>query len=260
MNMKPDGASLRSLPPEGARPALGRPGVGPTAEHEFEAAHGLPEPLPAGERILWQGAPDFKVMAERCFHVRTFAIYFAVILLIRSATVAAQGGSASEALVAALWLAPAAALALALLALMAWLTSRTTVYTITDRRVVMRVGIVLTVTFNLPFSRIESAAVNLRHGQAGDIALTTTRSDQIAYVHLWPHARPWHVRRTEPALRCIADADAVSRILSRAWRAARGADAAPPESQVAAPVRPATLPSFAPAMRRIEPDAGLAAH
>jgi len=249
--------SLRSLPPEGARPG----GAGPSAEHEFEAAHGLPEPLPAGERILWQGAPDFKVMAERCFHVRTFAIYFAVILLIRAATVAAQGGSASEAIVAALWLAPAAALALALLILMAWLTSRTAVYTITDRRVVMRVGIVLTVTFNLPFSRIESAAVNLKHGPAGDIALTTMRSDQIAYVHLWPHARPWHVKRTEPAFRCIADAESVSRILSEAWRVARGADAAPPETQVAAPLpRPATLPSFAPAMRRIDPGGGLAAH
>jgi hypothetical protein len=68
------------------------------------------------------------------------------------------------------------------------------------------------------------------------------------------------VKRTKPALRCIADAEAVSRILSEAWRAARGADAAPPETQVAAPARPATVPSFAPAMRRIEPGAGLAAH
>ena len=29
--MKPDGASLRSLPPEGTRPALGRPGGQPDA-------------------------------------------------------------------------------------------------------------------------------------------------------------------------------------------------------------------------------------
>jgi len=27
--MRPDGASLRSLPPEGARPGLGRPGARP---------------------------------------------------------------------------------------------------------------------------------------------------------------------------------------------------------------------------------------
>ena len=34
--------------------------------------------------------------------------------------------------------------------MLAWLTSRNTVYTITNKRVVMRIGIVLSVTFNLP--------------------------------------------------------------------------------------------------------------
>ncbi|MEY3475503.1 MAG: hypothetical protein RL087_1961, partial [Pseudomonadota bacterium] len=29
-------------------------------EHEFEAAPGLPAPLPVGERILWQGAPQWR--------------------------------------------------------------------------------------------------------------------------------------------------------------------------------------------------------
>ncbi len=40
---------------------------------------------------------------------------------------------------------------------MAWLSARSTVYTLTDRRMVMRMGIVLTVTFNLPFKRIAAA-------------------------------------------------------------------------------------------------------
>ena len=31
LSMRPDGASLRSLPPEGARPGLGRPGARPAA-------------------------------------------------------------------------------------------------------------------------------------------------------------------------------------------------------------------------------------
>lgn len=257
MSMSPS-PSLRAVPADAAR----RPGIASSAEHEFEAAHGLPEALPAGERILWQGAPDFKVMAERCFHVRTFAIYFAVILLVRAATVAAQGGSAADALIAVLWLSPAVALALGLLTLMAWLTTRTAVYTITNRRVVLRVGIVLTITFNLPFARIESAAVNLKRGPAGDIALTTSGSDHIAYVHLWPHARPWHVKRTQPALRCIADAEGVSRLLASAWREARGADAAPPEAN-AAPAAPAARPrvaqAYATAPRRVESGASLAA-
>ena len=39
-------------------------------EHEFEAALGLPEPLPRGERLLWQGAPDWRVMAREAMHLR----------------------------------------------------------------------------------------------------------------------------------------------------------------------------------------------
>ena len=193
-----------------------------SAEHEFEAAHGLPEALPAGEHILWQGSPNTRALAERGFHMKTLSIYFGVILLLRAATVVAQGGSVLDAVIAATWLLPAAVGALAMIGLMAWFASRTAVYTITDRRVVMRVGIVLTVTFNLPFSRIAAADANLRHGSVGDIALTLDGDDQIAYVHLWPHARPWRLRRTEPMLRCIDDAARVSAILAKAWSAARG--------------------------------------
>src|SRR5207237_406494 len=81
-------------------------------------------------------------------------------------------------------------------------------YTITDQRVVLRVGIVLTVTFNLPLKRIDAAATAVGHGASGDIALSLEGADRIAYLHLWPHARPWHVRRTQPMLRCIANAPA----------------------------------------------------
>jgi hypothetical protein len=223
--------------------------VSPSDEHEFEAQRGLPEPLPEGERVLWQGGPQFASMVERVFHARTLAIYFAVILLARSVTVWVQGGTASAGVVAALWLLPAALLALGNIVLLAWLTSRTTVYTITDRRVVMRVGIVLTVTFNLPFTRIESAAVPLGTGPAGDIALSLAGPDRIAYLHLWPHARPWRLKKTEPMLRSIEDVAGVARVLADAWSRARGIavqDIAP-----ASPRRlePATLPVTAASRR-----------
>ncbi len=194
----------------------------PSDEHEFEAEHGLPESLPRGERVLWQGGPVFSSMVERVFHARTLAIYFAIILAARAVTVWAQDGTVSEGVIAALWLLPAALLALGNIVLLAWLTSKTAVYTITDRRVVMRVGIVLTVTFNLPFTRIESAAIQRGKGPTGDIALSLIGPDRIAYLHLWPHARPWRLKKTEPMLRSIADTPAVGRLLSDAWSQSRG--------------------------------------
>ncbi len=241
-----------------------QPRIAATAEHEFEAARGLPEPLPQGERILWQGSPSVDALARRCFHLPALLAYFAVILAARAATVLGTGGSALDAIIAVAWLSPAAIGALLLMATLAWLTARTAVYTITDRRVVMRVGIVLTVTFNLPYTRLAAAAVSARPGEAGDVALSLEGDDHIAYLNLWPHARPWHLRRPQPTLRCIDDAHAVGALLRTAWQDACGGATAAADVRTAAPVRPpqrapggrlAPTGAFARAARRVETEA-----
>jgi Bacterial PH domain len=185
-------------------------------EHEFEAELGLPEPLPRGERLLWQGSPDWRVMARDALHTRLLAIYFGVLLAWRGANVLANGGSAWAAGEAVLWLLPLAVAAIAVLSLLAWLIARTSVYTVTDKRVVMRIGVVLSVTFNLPYSQIESAGLRTHADGSGDVTLLLNDADRIAYVHLWPHARPWHVKRTEPMLRAVPDVGHVASILSAA--------------------------------------------
>lgn len=188
-------------------------------EHEFEAEPGLPEPLPRGERLLWQGSPDWRVMAREAMHLRMLSVYFAVLLAARAVNVLANGGSAVDAGLAVLWPLPLAAVALGLLALLAWLVCRTSVYTVTDRRVVMRVGVVLSITFNLPYSQIESAGLRTNADGTGDITLVLAYTDRIAYVHLWPHARPWHLKRTEPMLRALPQVQGVAQILSNALAA-----------------------------------------
>jgi len=196
----------------------------PSPEHEFEAEPGLPEPLPHGERLLWQGSPDWRVMAREALHTRSLSVYFAVVLAWRGATVLSNGGTLLDAGVAVLWLLPLAALAIAVLTLMAWLIARTSVYTITDKRVVMRIGVVLSITFNLPYSQIESAGLRTHADGSGDVTLLLNDADRIAYVHLWPHARPWRVKRTEPMLRALPQARSVASILSMALADAAGVD------------------------------------
>jgi Bacterial PH domain len=191
-------------------------------EHEFEPEHGLPEPLPRGERQLWQGAPEWTSVARRAFHAGPIAIYFGVLLAWRAGTALLAGEGVTQAAIAVLWLAPLALAALAILAVMAWLTARTTVYTITDRRIVMRVGIVLSVTFNLPFRVIQSAGLLTHADGTGDIPIALAGEDRISYLHLWPHARPWRVARPQPMLRCVPDAAGVAAILSRAVAASQG--------------------------------------
>lgn len=204
-------------------------------EYEFEPQYGLPERLPPGEHILWQGSPDFATLARRVFRVRVLALYFALLLASRAGLVLGAGGGLDEALRSIQWLTPVALLGLASVATLAWLTARTTVYTLTDKRVVMRVGIVLTVTFNLPLNAIASAALRRHTNGFGDITLVLAGRDRIAWLQLWPSVRPWRFARPEPMLRAVPSAALVAARLQTAWSDVSGIAAATPAALAPAP-------------------------
>ena len=56
-----------------------------SSEIEFETIPGLPEDLPAGERVLWQGKPEWRALARHTFKVRLLAGYFAIFAVLRVA-------------------------------------------------------------------------------------------------------------------------------------------------------------------------------
>jgi len=232
----------------------------PAHEHEFEARHGLPEALPFGETLLWQGSPDAQLIAVQALHIRKVALYFAALLAWRLASELHDGAGLGAALLGCLGMLAPITLGLGLIAGMAWLIARTSVYTLTSERVVMRIGVVLSITFNLPLKRIAAADLRQRKGSA-DIALALAGDDRIAYPHLWPHARPWHLRQPQPMLRALpeAQAAAVAAQLAQALRVAH-AQAALPAEEAAQPLpqRPVRdLPSATPTSA---PTRGLHAH
>ena len=191
--------------------------VNPHHEHEFEAAPGLPEPLPANERLLWQGAPKWQQVAIDVFHVRTLAWYFAGMMLLQATYLL---GEPERNLFKPLLLSfVLSSMALAILSLMAWLTASTAMYTLTNKRVVMRIGVVLTLTFNLPLRMLAGASLKTNADGSGDIALKLAGNDHIAWLNLWPHARPWVLRHPEPSLRCIANVSDVGERIVQAWQA-----------------------------------------
>jgi hypothetical protein len=110
-------------------------------------------------------------------------------------------------------------MALAILSLMAWLTASTAMYTLTNKRVVMRIGVVLTLTFNLPLRMLAGASIKTNADGTGDIALKLAGNDHIAWLNLWPHARPWVLRHPEPSLRCIPNVSEVGERIVQAWQA-----------------------------------------
>lgn len=205
-----------------------------------EPVPGLPEALPAGEHILWQGAPHWRHLAWKAFHVRTVSLWFAVLMIWRGSAVLVRDGDTATALAAATSLLPLALVAVALLCLAAWMTARSTLYTITTRRVVMRIGVALTKTINIPFKVIGAASMQPGSRGWGDIALELVAPNRIGLFHLWPNARPWHVNQPQPSLRDIPHVRTVAAILGNAMQAELGGAVA-----VAAPA--AVTTSAAPA-------------
>lgn len=185
-------------------------------DFKFESQPGLPAPLPPGETLLWQGRPDTATLAREAFAIRWITGYLVVIALYKAGASWADGG----AMLALARLLPYLALAAAgygAVYLMAWLQARATIYSITSARVILRIGAAVPMTFTIPFTCIDSASLAL-HGTsgAGTVALQTRAGAQLAYAVIWPHARPWKMRRAEPALRAIPDAGRIARLLADA--------------------------------------------
>ena len=205
----------------------------------FEPVRGLPERLPAGETMLWQGSPDWRAIAIDVFHVRAIWFYGLLLIVWRTAAILHDGGTTSEAAIVALWLAMLPVATTIILSALAVVTARSTVYTITNRRVVMRIGVALTVMMNLPYRQISSAAYKAGWFGTGDIPLSLSRGERIGYLVLWPHARPWAMRQAEPMLRGVPDGARVANILARALADSTNQAA----RQIEGPVRtPATVP------------------
>lgn len=198
--------------------------VGPVSEYEFEPIRGLPEELPAGEQILWQGAPDGWTLARRAFHVLKIAAYFALLGAWRIASRLAEGAEFVELARSLVLPAALGGAAVALFTAIAWLIARTTVYTITSHRVVMRFGVALPITLNLPFRGIRAVHHRPYADGTGDIPLEVENTAQLGYAVLWPHARPWRIGRPEPMLRAVRGSTAAAERLAAALAASTGAE------------------------------------
>lgn len=186
---------------------------------EFEIDSALPGVLPPGERVLWQGAPDWRGLARSAYLGGPVAIYFAALIVWRFGEALADGASAGVALGYASALLPLAGLSLAIICLLAWMGARVSVYTITNRRVVMKIGAALTMSVNVPFKRVAGAALRKAGGGRGDIALQVAGKERFSYFLLWPHVKPWSQIRPAPMLRALRDAPEAARILAGALEA-----------------------------------------
>lgn len=175
----------------------------------------LPADLPEGERMLWCGRPGAIGLARRAFRADLVAIWFGLMSVWNTVAAAYDSGWHDAAVQASRTLSIGFA-ALALLFGFGHIAARTTLYVITSRRVVLKVGMALPIFFNIPFAEIAEAAVHIYPDRSGDVALTLRPERRIAYPHLWPHVRPFRFSAPQPMLRSVAEGADVAEILRKA--------------------------------------------
>ena len=169
------------------------------------------------ERTLWTGRPTLSGTFWHIFRGRWVVLYLLVLLLFRVADALATGGGAASLVGAVTSVGVLALVLLALLLVFARLTAAASSYTITDRRIVIQLGVALPMTIDLPLTLIDRADLSRQRDGSGDIVLTLRPSERVSYVVLWPHVRPFRWLRVQPTLRALPDADAAAAALADAF-------------------------------------------
>ncbi len=201
------------------------PGVTDVAREPARArVRGVSEALPPGERILWEGAPDSRALARHLFFIRPLSTYLGAMVLWWVAVNRTQVNTEQ------FW----ATLGIQLMLVGgviggAWLLARAiangTTYAITDRRIVMRFGVIFPLTINVPLHYVEGASARQFPDRTGQIAVQLSKKESIAWIVLFPHVRPWAFSHPQPLLRGLTDPVKVGELLRTAVLAVPAKDA-----------------------------------
>lgn len=201
---------------------MGTPSApGTPSESTRNRIQGIEEALPQGETLLWEGRPDLRTLTFRALHLRTVLFYWAVVaagfLLAGLFTERGPGDLAAD----LVWLLVVGLVGAGFLFGLGAIIRQSTTYALTDRRLVIRLGVALPSVFNLPLRQVDSVDLRQLGGGKGDLIFTPSGADRVGWLFLWPHAKPWAFRDPLPAFRALPDAEAVGRRVAEAVAAAR---------------------------------------
>ena len=203
-------------------------------EYEDEPVEGLPDYLPEGETMVWQGRPTVAAMGRRIFFIPHLALYFGLLIAGHSVYRLMEGVSGVQVMGTFFWQAGLATTVLVLLAWLARSYAASVMYTLTSERLVIRSGVALPMMVNIPIEQITAADMRVYRDGTGDIVLTPVADRKLHWVLLWPNVSAWYSRPIRPLLRGLAEphraADAFAAVASQHYQVTAG-------EQVAVPVR-----------------------
>jgi hypothetical protein len=173
--------------------------------------------------VLWQRSPSWRPYSRRVFQIDKIAIYFALIVLWVATSAYLDTGNGFAILRALAWSVPPALAVLGMFTLVAWLYAITSVFTITNKRVIIQSGLAFQTAVNLPFSKINSADLTTFEDGTGDIELLMG-GPRLLYSMIWPNVRLLKLKRPVPVLRALAEPELAAEVLGKALAADQPAE------------------------------------
>ncbi len=167
----------------------------------------------ADEKVLWKGRPALGLLARTAFHAHKAGAYMGALAVIALIT-----GNTTAALVTA----GLGVVLVGLLYILAWANARSTLYILTDARLIMRIGVAIETRINVPLKQIKAAHFRPRADGHGDIAFELEGERLLTTLLLWPHVRPRHYAMPQPMMRAVPEAAALAQMIAEA-RAQYGA-------------------------------------
>ncbi len=168
--------------------------------------------IPAEEKLLWSGRPDWRGLAYQSFGLKYLILYFiggafyAISKMDRIFSLDVFLMSFYPYFLSGL-------LAGIVLSAIAYFQAINISYVITEKRVIIRSGAALIFLLNAPFKKISSIdKQKLRNGMV-NISFTTISRKRIPYLSCWPSVKPWSIFNPKPAFRCIQWGNELEKIM-----------------------------------------------
>ena len=199
---------------------------------------GIAEPLPKGETVLWSGRPEAWRFARRQFRLGWVAAWFVALAALRGFEAWQAGAGWWGVAVRASSQVPLALLALGLLAGLGMVMARSSTYALTQRRLVMNIGVALPITFNIPLRYVDAVSLREHDGDLVDLVVTLGQGGKASVTALWPHVRRFSDVRVQPAFLDVSRAS-ISALLPLLTEQLRVSEQETNAPQSAAPAEPA---------------------
>ena len=181
---------------------------------KFEAPKNILDAIPNGESILWKGRPSLWGFSWNLFGLKWITLYLSMLSIVSVARFFASDFYTAFYVDFLPFFLSGIFASIILIGLAATQTY-STVYIITENRVIIKTGAALSFLISMPFKKIKEVNLHKRGASIGTISFELLSEKRVPYISCWPSVRPWKFKRTQPAFSCIGSVDEVATILRK---------------------------------------------